>query len=594
VGVAHHTQQEPHRLQGDFAAAFERAVVKVDQMYVMAPETHNPMEMHATIAVWQGADKLTLYDSTQGGFIVRNKVAKLFGLPRENVRVISKFMGGGFGGKGAAWSHVPLCAMAAKVTGRAVKLVLTRQQMFHFVGHRPRTLQRIALGADQKGKLGAMRHDLVAWTSRLDEFVEPAASWARSLYACDDVTTSHRVVRLDVATPCFMRGPGAASGSFAMESAMDELAYALRIDPLKLRLSNYADRDHDSGKPFSSKELRACYLRAAERFGWARRNAAPRSTRDGSWLVGSGMATGIYPAHLRPSSAIARVQRDGSVLVQAGTHDLGTGTYTIMAQIAADAMGQSFERVRFELGDTTLPEAPLSVASQTAASVGSAVKQAALAARTELVKAALDDPNSPLHGLPEAEIDAAAGALYAKLDRSKRDPSAEIVRRSGKEEISASVDGKERDGRSKFSCQAFGAQFCEVRVDEATGAVRVNRVVAAFAAGKILNAKTARSQILGGVVFGIGLALLERTERDARNGRVVTRELPDCHLPVNADVPPIDVILVDEVDPHVNDIGAKGVGELGIIGMGAAISNAVFHATGKRIRELPITLDRLL
>jgi xanthine dehydrogenase YagR molybdenum-binding subunit len=579
---------------GDFEAAFAKAPVKVDQTYTMAPEVHNPMEMHATIAVWQGDDKLTLYDATQGGFVVQGKIAALFGLRKENVRVISQFLGGGFGCKGSPWSHVPLAAMAAKVTRRAVKLVLARQQMFHFVGHRPRTVQRVALGADKKGKLLAMRHDLVGWTSRLDEFIEPAASWTRPMYACDDVTTTHRLVRLDVATPTFTRAPGAASGSFALETAMDELAYALKMDPLELRLANYADKDHDSGKPFSSKELRACYRRAADRFDWKSRKMAPRGTRDGAWLVGTGMATAAYPAHQRPSSAMARVRPDGLVVVQAGSHDLGTGTYTIMAQIAADAIGQSFDKVRFELGDTTLPVAPLAAGSATAASVGSAVKAAALAARAELVKAALADPASPIHGASEADVDADDGALYVKSDRSKRDAFGDIVRRSGKQEISANVDAKEKEDRKQFSCHAFGAQFCEVRVDEATGEIRVSRVVSAFAGGKILNAKTARSQLLGGIVWGIGLALLERAERDPRSGRVVTRELQDYHLPVNADVPPIDVILVDEDDPHVSEVGAKGLGEIGITGMGAAISNAVFHATGKRVRDLPITLDRLL
>jgi xanthine dehydrogenase YagR molybdenum-binding subunit len=580
--------------RGDFDAAFAKAAVKIDQTYTMAPENHNPMEMHATIAVWQGDNKLTLYDATQGGFVVQGKMAAIFGLPKENVRVISHFLGGGFGCKGSPWSHVPLCAMAAKVTRRAVKLVLARQQMFHFVGHRPRTVQRVALGADKKGKLVAIRHDLVNWTSRIDEFIEPAASWTRPMYACDDVTTTHRLVRLDVATPTFTRAPGAASGSFAMETAMDELAYALKMDPLELRLANYADKDHDTGKPFSSKELRACYRRAADRFGWQGRKMAPRSSRDGSWLVGTGMATAAYPAHQRASSAVAKVRPDGTVVVQAGSHDLGTGTYTIMAQIAADAIGQALEKVRFELGDTTMPEAPLAAGSQTAASVGSAVKQAALAAKAELAKTAAADARSPLYGIAEADIDAADGVLFARADRAKRDPFGEIVRRSGKEELFAKVDAKEKEDRKNFTCQAFGAQFCEVGVDEATGEIRVRRVVGAFAGGKVLNAKTARSQLLGGIVWGIGLALLERTERDPRNGRVVTRELQDYHLPVNADVPPIDVILVDEVDPHVSEVGAKGLGEIGITGMGAAICNAVFHATGKRVRDLPITLDRLL
>jgi xanthine dehydrogenase YagR molybdenum-binding subunit len=320
----------------------------------------------------------------------------------------------------------------------------------------------------------------------------------------------------------------------------------------------------------------------------------PRSERDGPWLIGSGMATAAYPAHLRTASALAKIRPDGSAVAQSGSHDLGTGTYTIMAQIAADALGVSFYRMRFELGDTTMPEAPIAAGSQTAASVGSAVKRAASALREELTRMAIEDERSPLHGLPPAALVVEDGALVAKDDRSKRDAFSDIVARSGKQEISVRALAAETDARKVFTCHAFGAQFCEVRVDELTGEVRVSRVVSAFAGGKVLNAKTARSQLIGGIVWGIGLALLERTDRDPRDGRVVTRELQDYHLPVNADVPPIEVIMVDEVDPYVSDVGAKGLGEIGITGVGAAIANAVFHATGKRVRELPITLDRLL
>jgi xanthine dehydrogenase YagR molybdenum-binding subunit len=578
---------------GDFDAAFPKAPVRVDGTYTMAPENHNPMEMHATIAVWQGDDKLTLYDTTQGCFVVRQKIATLFHLQPDNVRVISHYLGGGFGCKGSPWSHVPLAVLAAKVTGRPVKLVLTRQQMFHFVGHRPRTIQRVALGAERDGTLSAIRHDVTAWTSRFDEFIEPAAAWTRPMYACGNVSTTHRLVRLDVATPTFMRAPGAASGSFAMETAMDELAYALKLDPLALRLKNYAEKDPDTGRPFSSKALRLCYQQAADRFGWAKRKPEPRAMRDGTWLVGWGMATAAYPSHQRESSAAATVRADGSAVVQSGSHDLGTGTYTIMAQIAADGLGLPFEKVRFELGDTSLPEAPLAAGSQTAASVGSAVKQAAEAARTMLVNAAIADSRSPLFGARPEDVEVEDGTLASKKDRSKKDTYAAVVGRRG-QEIVAKVDNKDVKAREAYACHAFGAQFCEVKVDESTGEVRVTRVVGAFGGGKILNAKTARSQILGGMVWGIGLALLEQTVRDTRDGRVVTREFQDYHLPVNSDVPALDVILVPEDDPHVSQVGAKGLGEIGITGLGAAIGNAIFHATGKRIRDLPITLDKLV
>ena len=341
---------------------------------------------------------------------------------------------------------------------------------------------------------------MASWTSRFDEFVEPSATWGRPVYACENVTTTHRLVRLDVATPTFMRAPGSVSGSFALESAMDELAYALAMDPLDLRRVNYADIDPDAGLPFSSKELHACYTQAATRFGWANRKQAPRSTRDGQWLVGTGMATVRYPAHLRDASAIARIRADGTAVVQAGTHDLGTGTYTVMAQIAADALGMPIDAVRFELGDTRFPETPLAAASQTTASVGSAVKGAATLARDALVRLAVADPQSPLYGLAPDDVASIDGVLSSKKDTSKRDPFGHVVGRSGKSEVSAVATVTEDQARKALSCQAFGAQFCEVRVDELTGEVRVSRVVGAFAAGKIINPKTARSQILGGIV----------------------------------------------------------------------------------------------
>jgi xanthine dehydrogenase YagR molybdenum-binding subunit len=583
--------REPDQARGDFEKAFAGAKVKVEATYTTPSQHHNPLEAHATIAIFQGDDKVTVYDSTQGISGVQKKVARVFGLKPENVRVISPFVGGGFGGKGSPWSHVGLAVLAAKHTGRAVKVVLTRPQMFAFVGHRPETEQAIALGADASGKLVAVKHEVVSYTSRVDDFFEPAALQTRMLYDCPNVTTTHRLVRLDVASPTFMRAPGESTGTFALESAMDELAYALKLDPLELRLKNYAERDPEGNKPWSSKELRACYKRAADRFGWAKRKPAPRSTRDGRYLVGMGVATATYPANQSPASAVCRLRPDGSALVQAGTQDLGTGTYTIMTQIAADALGLPIERVKFELGDSKLPPSPVSGGSMTASSVGSAVKQACLLARTKLVELATTD--GPLKGAPNDDVDVAGGFVASKRDASKREAIADLVRRSGQEELVARVDNPAKEDRKKFSCHSFGAQFAEVKVDEDTGEVRVSRVVSAFAAGKILNAKTARSQMLGGIVWGIGFALTEHSVRDPRTGRVVTRDLADYHVPVNADTPDIEVIFVDEDDPHVNEIGAKGVGEIGITGVAAAIANAVFHATGKRVRDLPITLDKL-
>ncbi|MET0795411.1 MAG: xanthine dehydrogenase family protein molybdopterin-binding subunit, partial [Polyangiaceae bacterium] len=511
----------------------------------------------------------------------------------DNVRVISHFVGGGFGCKGTPWSHIGLCAMAARVAKRPVKLALTRQQMFSLVGHRPSTIQHLVLGADAAGKLTAIQHEVWSETARFDEFVEPAAVQTRMLYACPNVSTSHRLVQLDIPIPTFMRAPGESTGTFALESAMDELAVALKLDPLELRLRNYAERDEGEGKPWSSKSLRECYRQGAERFGWAKRRAQSRSLRDGHSLIGYGMASATYPAHQKGSAAVARLRRDGSVLVQAGSQDIGTGTYTIMAQIAADALQLPVERVVFELGDTAMPETPVSGGSQTASSTGSAVQLAALALRDKLIDLAVADARSQLFGLEARAVQASAGELSA-ADGKHKDTFSALLERSGQPEISAQASTKEKAERKQFSLHSFGAQFVEVRVDEDTGEVRVSRAVGAFAAGKILNAKTARSQFLGGMVWGIGFALQEHTVRDARSGRIVTRDLADYHVPVHADIPALEVISIDEHDPHVNEIGAKGIGEIGITGITAAIANAVYNATGKRVRDLPITLDKLV
>jgi xanthine dehydrogenase YagR molybdenum-binding subunit len=389
-----------------------------------------------------------------------------------------------------------------------------------------------------------------------------------------------------------MRAPGEASGSFALESAIDELAWELGVDPLELRLKNYAARDPDEDKPWSSKSLDSCYKNGAAAFGWFKRPKAVRATRDGHWLIGSGMATATYPARQMPASALARIKADGGVTVQTASHDLGTGTYTIMTQIAADALGVPIERVHFALGDTDLPEAPMSAGSMTASSVGSAVKRAALALKDRLGEIAIADERSPLHGLSLGDLDARDGKLFAKRDESRSDAFGAILERSGKRVLEVRISEKPSEERKKYSCHSFGAHFVEVRVDETLGEVRINRVVSAFGAGKILNAKTARSQLLGGIVWGIGLALEEETHRDPRDGRLVVKDLVDYHVPVNADVPEIEVITVDEEDPYVNAVGAKGIGEIGIVGIGAAIANAVYHATGKRVRDLPITVEK--
>ncbi|MGE5183549.1 MAG: xanthine dehydrogenase family protein molybdopterin-binding subunit [Acidobacteriota bacterium] len=559
--------------RGDVAAGLASAAHKLELVYTTPVQNHNPMEPHATIAVWQGGDRLTLYDATQYVYGVRARLAEIFGIPRENIRVIDHFVGGAFGCKGTPWSHVALAAMAAKVVARPVKLVVTRTQMFAMVGHRPKTVQTIALGCDAHGKLTAIRHDVVSETSRFDEFVEGSAQQTRMLYACPSVATSHRIVPIDIGTPTFQRAPGESTGQFALESAIDELAYLANLDPLELRLRNYAAKDLHEDKPWSSKSLRECYKAAADKFGWARRSMAPRSMRDGKELVGWGLATATYPARqLTNASARCRLRADGTALVQTASHDLGTGTYTVMTQVAADALGLPVGAITVELGDTNLPEAPISAGSMTVSSVGPAVQLACKHAIAELGK--LANPG--------------------ELDGDRRAAIKAILARAGQTELVAEGKTEKRPDRDPYSCHSFGAQLAEVRVDEELGRVRVARLVGAFAAGKFLNAKTARSQLMGGMVWGIGFALEEHTVRDHRTARAVSRDLVDYHVPVNADVPMIDVILIDEVDPHVNDLGAKGIGEVGLCGITAAIANAVFHATGRRVRDLPITVDKLL
>jgi xanthine dehydrogenase YagR molybdenum-binding subunit len=581
----------PPRVHGDPYGALDRAAVRTDETYRTPIEYHAQMEPHAAIAVWED-ERLTVYDSTQGIFCARHKLASVFGVPEANVRVICHYVGGGFGGKGSTGPHQVLAAMAARQLNRPVKIALARPDMFRTVGFRSATVQRVALGAARDGKLEAIVHENVAQVSMYDEFVEAASKPSSMLYACPNIATSDRIVRVNAGTPTFTRAPGESVGSFALESAMDELAWALRMDPIVLRLRNYAEAHPSTGKPWSSKSLRQCYAEGARLFDWGRWEAAPRSMHRDGLLVGLGMATASYPVHSSGASAVARILADGSGLVASGSQELGTGTYTIMSQAAADALGLPVERVRFNLGDTELPYAPTSGGSVSAGSVGAAVHNAAAAVRKKVVEMALADEDSPLHGRSEEDVAVEEGRIVLKADTKVADSYAEILRRHGQPEMEARAEGKY--GSDKHSAYAFGAQFAEVRVDAELGTVRVSRFIGVFAGGRILNEKTARSQLMGGVVFGIGMALTEDTSTDHNRGRVMSANLADYLVPVNADVPDIYVRLIDEDDPHIGPLGAKGLGELGITGAAAAIANAVYHATGRRVRDLPITPDKLL
>lgn len=586
--------QEPvATTRGNVREGLAQAAVRVDHTYTTPFETHNPMEPHATIAAWEG-DHLTLYDATQGIFGVKKIAAKTFGIPPENVRVVSYFVGGGFGCKGSAWSHVMLAAMAARKLGRPVKVVITRRQMFGPVGGRPRTVQRITLGAERDGTLTAIRHVSTSATSELEDWMEPSAVATRMLYASPNAETDHKLVRINMGTPTYMRAPGEASGTFAIESAMDEMAYALKMDPIAFRMKNYAEQDPQKQRPFSSKSLRECYDTGAERFGWSRRTPEPRSMRDRNALVGWGVATATYPTRRSPASAVARILPDGRAWVRAGSQDIGTGTYTVMTQVAADALGLPPSRVRFELGDTEMPETPVSGGSQTAASVGSAVNAAALAVRSKVVQLAIADSSSPLFGAREEDVGAADGKLSLASDPSRGERYEAIIARHGGQPVEAEASVKPGAEVEEYSMHSFGAVFTEVRVDRDLGEIRVPRVVAVYGVGNLLNAKTAHSQLMGGVVYGLGMALMEETQLDPRSGRYVNSDLAEYHVPVNADVQMIDVSVVSEHDPHVNPLGVKGIGEIGITGVAASVANAVYHATGKRVRDLPVTLDKVL
>jgi xanthine dehydrogenase YagR molybdenum-binding subunit len=579
--------------RGDVAAGLQHGPTRLDAVYTTPNEHHNPMEPHATLARWDGPN-LTLYDATQGVSGARSAVAKTLGIDEKNVRVICPFVGGGFGCKGSVWSHVVLAAMAAKQTGRPVRLVLERPQMFGMVGNRPFTDQHFQLAARDDGTLTGMRHDVISTTSTFEDWNESSAILTRMLYAVPNQATTHKLVKLDVGTPTFMRAPGETSGSFALESAMDEMASQLNMDPLAFRLKNYAEMEPQEHKPWSEKSLRACYRIGAEKFGWSRRNPKPRSMREGNTLIGLGMATATYPANRSEASAIARILPDGTAMAASGTQDLGTGTFTVMTQVAADALGFPMDRVTFALGDSSLPKAPVSGGSQSVASVSPAVREAATQARAQLIAMAIADSGSPLAGASPGDVTVDNGWVISRANPSKRDPAAAVIARNGGKPIEATATVKPGDEKKQYAFHSFGAVFTEVHVDADLGTIRVARVVGVYDVGSLLNEKTAHSQFMGGIVWGIGSALTEKSELDTRYGRYTNANLAEYHVPVNADVNLIDITVLNQADPHINSLGARGIGEIGITGVAGAIANAVYHATGVRVRDLPITLDKVM
>jgi xanthine dehydrogenase YagR molybdenum-binding subunit len=576
----------PDTTRGDFAGAFADAPVQLDLHYVTPREFHNPMEPHASIASWDGG-KLTVYDTTQGVDARRASVAKVFGLQPDAVRVIGRYVGGGFGSKGGTNPHTILAVMAARVVGRPVKVALSRPDMFGGFGNRPHTEQHIRVGAQHDGTLIALAHDVRSSVSRYDTFIENSAVITRMLYAVPNQITTHRGVRYDVVTPTYCRAPGESSGSFALESAMDELASATGVDPVALRLRNYAEHDPDTGKPWSSKSLRQCYEQGAQRFGWSARSAVPRARRtpDGL-LIGMGMATATYPSNRSTAAADVTLNADGSVVASSAGAEIGTGAYTAFSQIAAESIAVPVARVRFVMGDTQLPEAPQAGGSQLTASVANAVAAAGLDLRRKL---------AALSGHRFDDLVFADGRIALRSDPSHGEAYEALLARSGHSALTGSARTvADRSIPKPYAAHAFGAHFVEVHVDPDLGTVHVARTVSAFAAGRIVNARTARSQFLGGTVWGISMALHESAQEDLRSGRIMNATLENYLVPVNADIGAMEIVIVDEEDAQVNPLGIKGIGEIGNVGSAAAVANAVYNATGIRIRELPITPAKLL
>ena len=578
--------------RGNPAEAFAQAPVRVEAQYSMPIEHHNPMETFAATAVWEGDGRITVFDKPQGAQNSRNYVAGALAMPPDHVRVLCPYVGGAFGSGLRPQYQLPLAVLAARALKRPVRVTLTRQQMFT-LGYRAANIHQMALGANRDGSLVSFRHDAVAMTSQFEDFLRDFVHWSSLLYRCENTASSQRLVKLDQNTPCDMRAPSGAEGLYAIECAMDELAYATKIDPLELRLINYSDRDQNEDRPYSSKQLRECYSQGAEKFGWSRRNPQPRSMRDGNELVGWGMATGIWEAMQVPASAKAVLTANGSVEIASATADMGPGTYTMMTQLAAEMLGAPLDNVTAKLGDSALPDAPVEGGSFTTSSVGSAIHAACRAVQEELLRLAGKTKGSPLAGAKLDDVVFAEGKIRHKEDESREVSVADAMRAGKADRIERSASAKP-NARSKYSHYTHSAVFAEVKVDEQLGVVRVTRMVSAVADGRILNPKIAGSQILGAVVGGIGMALHEETATDHRFGRFMTHNLADYHVPVNADVHAIDVIFVDEKDKEINPLGIKGVGEIGIVGTAAAIANAVFHATGKRVRDLPITIDKLM
>ena len=587
----------PPKSRGNAAAALAEAPLAIAAEYHLATEHHNPMEMHATTVAWEGDGRITVHDKTQGPQNVQTYIANIFGFAKDKVRVLNPYVGGAFGSGLRPQYQVYLAVMAAKLLERSVRLVLTRQQMFTHV-HRPEAVQTVRLGTDADGKLTGMSISATTSTSRFENNMEDVVTWGLMGYDCPNASGDYTVAPRDTYTSGDMRAPGAATGMALFEMAMDEMAYAANVDPLQFRLINYSDIDAMNGTPYTSKALREAYDAGAAAFGWAKRSQAPRSMRDGSELVGWGMATGMWDAMFAKTSARAKLSANGHLEVATATSDIGTGTYTVMTLVAADTLGLPPEQITAKLGDSDLPHSPVEGGSWAAASAGAAVQLACQAVGKQLLKAAASVPGKPLGSASLDEVEFIDGRIVLRADASVGVGITDAMRAANlpsieaEETASAGLAGTISQMRK--SRHTHSAVFVEVKVDEELGVVRVTRVVSAVAAGRIINPKTARSQILGGVVMGIGMAMHEESMLDNRLGRFMNHNFAEYHIPVQADIQDIEVIFVHEPDAEVTPLGVKGLGEIGIVGTAGAVANAIFHATGKRVRSLPITIDKLL
>ena len=581
--------------RGDVEAGLAAAATRIETTCDTPAQYHNAMEPHAVVAVWDG-DRLTLDMPTQAPVMSCAAYAAWFGIPPENVLIRTPFIGGGFGSKAILVGPIILAILAARMLGRPIKLAYRRDQMFGSVGHRGQTRQTLRMGMDGDGRLTALSHHAIAATSSFDDFIEPAANASRVTYAAGAIATSHAVVRNDIGTPGPMRAPGEASGSAALEVAMDEAAEACGMDPLDFRLVNYAETDPMAGKPYSSKALRECYAEGAKRFGWAGRPLSPGQMRDDDgMLVGWGMGTAIFPCPMFAAEARATLRADGTGLMETGVIDMGQGAWTALAQIAADALGLDVDQVELRGGTSDLPDGGIAGGSGHTATAGMAIENAGADAVARLAEIATADPASPLFGAGNVGVVARGGRLYRGDDETRSESYADILARAGQ----PAIEGKGQGARDPavaedYALQSHGAVFAEVKVDPDLGQVRVSRLVGAFAAGRVINPRMVESQYFGGMIWGLSFALHEAAQVDPRSGRIVNADLGEYHVPVNADIPAMEAILIPEDDSHINPLGIKGVGEIGITGTAGAIANAIWHATGRRVRHFPIRIEDLI